>query len=517
MDTRRHFLVGFCAVLLFVAAGWALLSAPPVNAQGGCTEKITDGGFEAGDAWQLGTTPLMPEYVTYTKHGGEKSLVLGITRGGGKMGYSSAKQMVTLLPGATKVTLSFWFNAMVEGIARPNAMQMILLNSDGSTLATPWKSSNDSRVWNQMTVDLTRWRGHTVQIYFNVYNDGTSNTAGMFLDDVSLVVCGPTPSPAPSRTPTPTGGVTPVYPTQPPTRTATPSPSATPTATPTSPNCGEILQNGGFETGLSPWEAEPVVIPVQTVTTPVRNGVWALRLGTQTGSVASQSPVRQIVAIPPASQTATLRFYLWTWAENPDGVDRQEAQLFAADGSRLRTLWFELSNNPTWRAFEADLSPYVGQTVQLIFNVYNDGLNGRAAMFLDDVSLVVCQRSPSGGGPNPPLAPAVRAMIGPALLWPDLSRGPAAGPQLARSLGIAPTGASTSAIGPRTTRVAIALTPAPSATMGAARSPEITAAPTKTTRPALAVPSEWIETWQKRWWVIVIALALLAVLALLKN
>jgi hypothetical protein len=510
MDTRRHFLIGFCALLLLAAAGWALLSAPPVNAQAGCTDKIVDGGFETGDAWQLGISPLTPEYVTYAQHSGEKSLALGITRGGGKPGYSSARQTVTIPPGATKVTLSFWFNAMVEGVARPNAMQLILLNPDGSTLATPWKSSNDSRVWNQMTTDLTRWRGRTVQIYFNVYNDGTSNTAGMFLDDVSLVVCGPTPSPTPSRTPTPTAGLTPVYPTQPPTRTVTPTRSVTPTATPTPTNCAEVLQNGGFENGLAPWEIGSSALPALPVPTPVRNGVWALRLGTQTGNIASQSPVRQIVAIPPASQTATLRFYLWTWVDYPDGVDRQEAQLFAADGSLLRTLWFELSNNPTWRAFEADLSPYIGQTVQLIFNVYNDGVNGRAAMFLDDASLVIC-------GPQPSLAPAARAMTGPALSWPDLGRGPAAGPPLARSLGAAPGGGSTSPAEPHMTRLAIALTPAPSATVGAARAPEVTTAPAETARPTAATRSQVIETWQKRWWVIVIALVLLAALAILTS
>ncbi len=508
-----------CVAVLLIAAGWALLPAPAVNAQGGCTDKIADGGFETGDAWQLGISPLTPEYVTYAQHSGEKSLALGITRGGGKMGYSSAKQMVTIPPGATKVTLSFWFNAMVEGIARPNAMQMILLNPDGSTLATPWKSSNDSRVWNQMTADLTRWRGRTVQIYFNVYNDGTSNTAGMFLDDVSLVVCGPTPSPTPSRTPTPTSGVTPPWPTTPATRTATPTlpvtPPATPTATATPTNCADILQNGGFETGLSSWEAGPSALPVQPVTSPVHSGQWALRLGTQTDNVTSQSPVRQVVTIPAGSQTATLRFYVSTWAENPVGADWQEAGLFAVDASLLAPLLSEISNLAAWRVLEADLTPYRGQTVQLLFNVYNDGVNGRTAMFLDDVSLVVCS-------PNPPAASAARAMSGPAAAWPDLGRGPltagrAGGPPVIRSLRSAPAGAATSAVEPRMTRVAIALTPAPSATVGSARAPEVTTAPAETTRPTSAARSQVIETWQKRWWVIVIALVLLAALALLTS
>ena len=47
-----------------------------------------------------------------------------------------------------------------------------------------------------MTFDLSAWRGRTLQIYMSVYNDGRGGTAAMFLDDVSLLVCGPNVSTA---------------------------------------------------------------------------------------------------------------------------------------------------------------------------------------------------------------------------------------------------------------------------------------------------------------------------------
>ena len=49
----------------------------------------------------------------------------------------------------------------------------------------------NSTVWREASFDLTAYRGKSVVIYFETYNDSTS-AAGrtwMFLDDVSLEVC----------------------------------------------------------------------------------------------------------------------------------------------------------------------------------------------------------------------------------------------------------------------------------------------------------------------------------------
>ena len=502
-----------CVAVLLIATGWAAPPAPRANAQAGC-ERVKDGGFETGDAWELGLTPLLPEYVTYAKHGGERSLVLGITRGGGKQGFSSAKQLVAIPADAPKVTLSFWANTMVEGYSNRNVMQLVLLNPDDSVLPDGrlWNSINDSRVWNQYSFDLTRLRGRTVQLYFNVYNDGTSNTAGLFLDDVSLIACSSATA-TPTRTPTPTGGVATPWPTLPP-RSATPTlpttPTITATATPT--NCINILLNGDFENGLAPWEAGPAepAAQVQRVTSPVRSPQWALRLGVQTANVFSQSPVRQVVAIQAGSQPATLQFYVSTWSESPAGNDWQEAGLFDENAALLTPLFAEISNAPAWRMLTADLTPYRGQTVQLLFNVYNDGAAGKTAMFLDDVSLVVCNATP--------VAAAARAVSGPALPWPELgaaqlTAGRAIGPPVARSF----VPAATVTTEPAKTRVGVITTPAPPATAGRVTPPTLTPTRAPTTRPESATRSRVLETWQTRWWVIVVALALLAALAILTS
>ena len=43
------------------------------------------------------------------------------------------------------------------------------------------------------TFDLTLYKGQTIVVYLNVYNDGVANLkTAMYLDDVSIQVCGST-------------------------------------------------------------------------------------------------------------------------------------------------------------------------------------------------------------------------------------------------------------------------------------------------------------------------------------
>jgi len=204
------------SLVLGVAVMPAFVSAP-VSAQS-CPNLIVDGGFETGGNWVLGPNPVTPQYVTFTKHSGNQSLMLGITSGANVQSFSSARQTVTIPATASQATLTFWFYAMASSPATTDYMEVALLDASGAILTKPWYSHNDSRLWNQMGFDLTPWRGQTVQLYFNVYNDGAGGTAAMFLDDVSLTAC------SGGVTIVPTGGIT-LVPTGTPTPTATPTPT----------------------------------------------------------------------------------------------------------------------------------------------------------------------------------------------------------------------------------------------------------------------------------------------------
>jgi hypothetical protein len=400
--------------LSLLLAGAALGQAPVVQAQATCPELLTDGGFETSGVWLLGPTPLTSEYVTHTRHSGERSLALGITKGGNVAGYSSARQLVTIPANVSKAALSFWFYAMTTGNAAGDGMELVLLGADGqSVLDKPWSSQNDSRVWNQLTFDLTRWRGRTLYVYFNVYNNGTGGTAGMFLDDASFTAC-LTPTSTPVPTPVPTA-----------TSTATHTPAPTPTPGPPTPTTGpttapptagpcDLVVNGGFEVGWTGWQtAVGLSLPPRLAVSPepVHTGGAALRLGTQETNAASYSSVRQRLTIPVGAPKVSVEFWAYTWSDGAGGGDRQEVIVFAENGTVLAKPWSELSNDRVWRAHAFDILGQAGRTVELYFNVYNDGAGGRTALFLDDVRAVTC--GPTWPGTQTPEAPAERRGLGP--------------------------------------------------------------------------------------------------------
>ena len=236
-----------CLSLVLGMAVIPAVAAMTVAAQS-CPDLIVDGGFETGSGWVLGPNPVTPQYVTFTKHSGNQSLMLGITSGANVESFSSARQTVAIPATATQTTLSFWFYAMASSAPTTDYMEVVLLDPAGAILTKPWFSHNNSQLWNQMSFDLSPWRGQTVQLYFNVYNDGVGGTAAMFLDDVSLTACtgGVTLVPTGGVTLVPTGGVTLIP-------SGTPSPTPTPSGTP-APVCVDAIVNGDFTGGLTSWQ-----------------------------------------------------------------------------------------------------------------------------------------------------------------------------------------------------------------------------------------------------------------------
>jgi len=52
------------------------------------------------------------------------------------------------------------------------------------------KVCSNRQIWTHHTFDLTAYKGQTIVLYFNVYNNGIDNLkAAMYLDDVSVQVC----------------------------------------------------------------------------------------------------------------------------------------------------------------------------------------------------------------------------------------------------------------------------------------------------------------------------------------
>ena len=109
------------------------------------------------------------------------------------------------------------------------------------------------------------------------------------------------------------------------------------------------------------------------------------RLGIVSGNnVDSYSSARQQVSVP---QSAFIRL---SWRGFPrsdplDTADSQYASILNANGVTLRTVWRATRDDRAWLECSYDLSEFAGQTITVNFTARNDGLNGRTALYVDDI------------------------------------------------------------------------------------------------------------------------------------
>lgn len=159
-----------------------------------------------------------------------------------------------------------------------------------------------------------------------------------------------------------------------------------------------LVINGGFENGLSPWTPGGVAPPAVS-TANAHSGTASALLGTVSGSEpAGDSSLSQTITVP-ASGTTTLSF--WYWPQTADAIcsgsgcvyDWDEAQIRSTSGSTLASVFKSNSNSKTWTNVTYNLTPYAGQTVQLWFNVHEDGSvpADDSSMYLDDVAVTNSQ------------------------------------------------------------------------------------------------------------------------------
>ena len=218
-----------------------------------CQQLVVNGGFELDAAWVFPVTPATGAYSTAAAHMGARSARLGLLPGAalthpeiaqlpqrnllGEVAplgaaYSTTYQRFTI-PASGFVTLAYWYKPGTQATSGDWQRVMLLNTSYGLIKDLTGQELNGSDTWQYRTFDLTPYRGRTVILYFEVYNNSTGSTGRtwMYVDDVSVEACTTTPTPTPTSTNTPTA-----TPTNTPTNTPTPTETPTPTATPTPTN-----------------------------------------------------------------------------------------------------------------------------------------------------------------------------------------------------------------------------------------------------------------------------------------
>ncbi len=157
-----------------------------------------------------------------------------------------------------------------------------------------------------------------------------------------------------------------------------------------STNCiPNVPSNGSFESGtLQCWTAGGALVP-QAATAEAQDGSFSAVLGaTSQPEPNGDSWVYQTITVPTLMQDPKLSFWYWPWSSDTIEHNWQEAQLRDVNGNMLAQVFKAASNTQVWTQVTFDLSTYAGQTVQLYFNVHEDGYGNPTYMYLDNVSVV---------------------------------------------------------------------------------------------------------------------------------
>ena len=152
----------------------------------------------------------------------------------------------------------------------------------------------------------------------------------------------------------------------------------------------ELMVNGGFESGTTPW-----------VGTTGDIGAWtgeAAHAGTRfawlcgTGATATETLYQQ-VAIASTATSATLTFWLHidtAETTTTTAYDKLTVQVLSSPGTVLKTLatYSNLNKNTGYAQKTFDLSAYKGQTIRVYFKGTEDS-SLQTSFVIDDVSLQV--------------------------------------------------------------------------------------------------------------------------------
>ena len=204
-----------------------------------CEDISVNGDCEATTGWSFGATARVAGYSTAQAHGGVQSIRCGIVPPTTDYySHSSAYQTLYIPADAQSAQLSFWYKPFAEspewtessqvdwegydpadailgsaGVraagsadtrlwADDDFQECLILNTSYNLLAKVMRLNSNSQTWTRVTYDLSGYRGRTIVLYLNVYNNGWGNERSwMYVDDVQVDVCRwVTPEPGPSPT-----------------------------------------------------------------------------------------------------------------------------------------------------------------------------------------------------------------------------------------------------------------------------------------------------------------------------
>jgi hypothetical protein len=178
------------------------LTPLPTLPSGCTTNTIQNGGFETDGFWIFGDTQVKPVYSSTVVHSGLRSARLGIDPAMGASfqnvkSFSSVRQPFQIPIEASIAQLRWWsyYGTQEAQTDSPglgqDKQEVVLLKPDLSTVAVVASVRRNNNAWIEQMFDLTPYRGQSLVLYFNVYNDGNGQVTWQYLDDVAINMCFP--------------------------------------------------------------------------------------------------------------------------------------------------------------------------------------------------------------------------------------------------------------------------------------------------------------------------------------
>lgn len=176
--------------------------------------------------------------------------------------------------------------------------------------------------------------------------------------------------------------------------------------------CYEDIANGDFEL-IGAWTIPGTRYSAGYSQLQANSGVQSMRTGIVDPAMNrfSYSDFRQAVTIPYNATSAILRFWNYPTSGEPTplvaakpeagmrlndinlSVDVQYLLILDPYYNILETILWQRENTQTWTLVERNLIGYAGRTIYLQFGTFNNGWNGITSMYIDDVSVEICDHS----------------------------------------------------------------------------------------------------------------------------
>lgn len=378
--------------------------------QVGGTDRVTNGGFESDlSGW---VTSGLATMETGAAHSGSKNLKLG-------PGAASAYQIVTINGSALRSTLTFWYKLSAY-LASAGCQ---IRSGGGNVLVVPFATSSGTvSNWTKFTVDITRFRGQTVQIYF-YSSSSIYTTSTLWVDDVSVkeneeiwiknnnslslaarddlsgldytqysINNGPwnTYSVPFTLVGQSDGYTTVTYRSVDKSSNVEPSNVTCVWVDSSAPKSvlrigdphmvtggAEQTHNGGFESGLSGWNVSGDAVATNTQ---AHSGSWSAKVGeTGPGIIWQDVPISSSVG----------RAFASFWFKITAGTGSSVVGAFIKDPVTGLTCWGIYWSAPAdeWGSFVFDVTRFKGSSVRLEFKVLASGGDTPATLYVDDVSV----------------------------------------------------------------------------------------------------------------------------------